>query len=128
MVARVIADLAHATTGIDIHPGAQIGEGLVIIHGTGLVIGETARIGRNVQLNQGVTLGAKPLPPGVIALRMASSRHPIVEDDVVIQPGATVIGPVTIGKGAVIGGNVWITEDVEPGSIIQQSAVQVRFR
>jgi len=122
MIARIIAEEAHSATGIDIHPGAQIGERFFIDHGTGVVIGETAIIGRNVRLYQAVTLGAKRFEADASgALAKNYPRHPIVEDDVVIYAGATVLGRVTIGKGSSIGGNVWLTCDVPPGSSITQA-------
>jgi serine O-acetyltransferase len=122
MIARIIAEHAHSETGIDIHPGAEIGEGFFIDHGTGVVIGETAVIGRNVRLYQMVTLGAKRFEAdGQGALRKNYPRHPIVEDDVVIYAGATVLGRVTIGRGSSIGGNVWLTRDAPPGSNITQA-------
>ncbi len=123
MIARIIAEDAHSRTGIDIHPGARISEGFFIDHGTGVVIGETAIIGRNVRLYQAVTLGAKnfEVDSATGALRKSYPRHPIVEDDVVIYAGATVLGPVTIGKGSSIGGNVWLTRNVPPGSSITQA-------
>jgi len=122
MIARIIAEVAHSQTGIDIHPGARISEGFFIDHGTGVVIGETAIIGRNVRLYQAVTLGAKRFEAdssGALVKNMA--RHPIVEDDVVIYAGATILGRVTIGKGSSIGGNVWLTHNVPPGSSITQA-------
>jgi serine O-acetyltransferase len=122
MIARIIAEDAHSRTGIDIHPGARISEGFFIDHGTGVVIGETAIIGRNVRLCQAVTLGAKRFeadPSG--ALIKDQARHPIVEDDVVIYAGATILGRVTVGKGSSIGGNVWLTHSVPQGSSITQA-------
>ncbi len=122
MLARIIGEDAHSATGIDIHPGARIGERFFIDHGTGVVIGETAIIGRNVRLYQAVTLGAKRFEADASgALAKNYPRHPIVEDDVVIYAGATVLGRVTIGKGSSIGGNVWLTRDVPPGSSITQA-------
>jgi serine O-acetyltransferase len=122
MIARIIAEDAHSETGIDIHPGAQIGERFFIDHGTGVVIGETAVIGRNVRLYQAVTLGAKRFEADASGtLAKNYPRHPIVEDDVVIYSGATVLGRVTIGRGSSIGGNVWLTRDVPPGSSITQA-------
>ncbi|MBA3478233.1 MAG: serine acetyltransferase [Lautropia sp.] len=122
LTARMIAELAHSLTGIDIHPGADIGERFFIDHGTGVVIGETAVIGRNVRLYQAVTLGAKRFPAGEDgALAKGDARHPIVEDDVVIYAGATVLGRVTIGHGSTIGGNVWLTRSVPPGSNVSQA-------
>ncbi len=122
LLARIIAELSHGQTGIDIHPGAEIGAGFFIDHGTGVVIGETAVIGQRVRLYQAVTLGAKRFPADAEGnLHKGLARHPIVEDDVVIYAGATVLGRVTIGKGATIGGNVWLTHSVAPGSHITQA-------
>lgn len=122
LVARIISDVAHSRTGIDIHPGAHIDEGFFIDHGTGVVIGETAVIGKRVRLYQAVTLGARSLPADADGvLRRGLARHPIVEDDVTIYAGATVLGRVTIGAGSVIGGNVWLTATVPPGSVITQA-------
>ena len=122
LLARIIAELAHAQTGIDIHPGARIGAGFFIDHGTGVVIGETAIIGERVRLYQAVTLGAKRFPRDAQGhLEKGHARHPIVEDDVVIYAGATILGRVTLGQGAVIGGNVWVTQDVAPGSHVTQA-------
>ncbi|HTJ94369.1 MAG TPA: serine O-acetyltransferase EpsC [Pararobbsia sp.] len=122
LLPRLIADIAHSATGIDIHPAATIGNSFFIDHGTGVVIGETAIIGRGVRLYQAVTLGAKrfPVEPDG-ALTKGVPRHPIVEDDVVIYAGATVLGRITIGKGSTIGGNVWLTHDVAPGSNVSQA-------
>jgi serine O-acetyltransferase len=122
LLARIVAEAAHSRTGIDIHPGATIGPGFFIDHGTGVVIGETAVIGERVRLYQNVTLGAKRFPvaeDGTLA--KGQPRHPILEDDVVIYAGATVLGRVTIGKGAVIGGNVWLTHDVPAGGSVSQA-------
>src|SRR5271157_1651860 len=106
MIARIVAEIAHSQTGIDIHPGARIGEGFFIDHGTGVVIGETAVIGRNVRLCQAVTLGAKRFEVDASgALIKNAPRHPIVEDDVVVYAGATILGRVTIGRGSSVGGN-----------------------
>jgi serine O-acetyltransferase len=123
LLARMVAELAHGQTGIDIHPGARIGEGCFIDHGTGVVIGETAVIGRNVRVYQAVTLGAKRFPRDAQGhLEKGWPRHPIVEDDVVIYAGATILGRVTIGRGAVIGGNVWVTEDVPARAHVSQAS------
>jgi serine O-acetyltransferase len=122
LIARMIAGIAHSLTGIDIHPGAQIGDSFFIDHGTGVVIGETSVIGRRVRLYQAVTLGAKRFPVdenGVLVKGYA--RHPIVEDEVVIYAGATILGRITIGAGSTIGGNVWLTHSVPPGSNITQA-------
>ena len=123
LLARIVAELAHGDTGIDIHPGARIGSHFFIDHGTGVVIGETAVIGRNVRIYQAVTLGAKRFATDADgALQKGGPRHPIVEDDVVIYAGATVLGRVTIGRGASIGGNVWLTHSVPPLSRIAQAS------
>ena len=122
LIARMIAEIAHSVTGIDIHPGAQIGPSFIIDHGTGVVIGQTAIIGERVRLYQAVTLGAKRFPideHGVLV--KGNARHPIVEDDVVIYAGATILGRITIGKGSAIGGNVWLTKSVPPNSNITQA-------
>jgi len=123
LLARIVAEWAHSLTGIDIHPGAVIGRGFFIDHGTGVVIGETAVIGERVRIYQAVTLGAKTFPVDDKGhLKKGQPRHPIVEDDVVIYAGATVLGRVTIGRGSIIGGNVWITRNVPPGSSITQAS------
>lgn len=125
MLARIIAESAHSRTGIDIHPGARIGEGFFIDHGTGVVIGETTIIGRKVRLYQAVTLGAKRFEKdGDGALLKNYPRHPIVEDNVVIYAGATVLGRITIGRGSSIGGNVWLTHSVPPGSNVTQATAR----
>jgi serine O-acetyltransferase len=121
-IARIIADIAHSRTGIDIHPGARIGQSFFIDHGTGVVIGETAIIGDRVRLYQAVTLGARSFPKEADGtLVKAIPRHPIVEDDVVIYAGATVLGRITIGRGSTIGGNVWLTHSIPAGSQISQA-------
>jgi len=122
LLARVISEVAHSKTGIDIHPGARIGPGFFIDHGTGVVIGETTIIGEKVRLYQAVTLGSKGFRPGHSGeLAKGYPRHPIVEDDVVIYAGATVLGRITIGRGSTIGGNVWLTRSVPPGSHVTQA-------
>ena len=122
LIARMISEIAHSATGIEIHPGAQIGGSFFIDHGTGVVIGETAIIGEHVRLYQAVTLGAKRFPVDEHgALVKGNLRHPIVEDDVVIYAGATILGRITIGRGSTIGGNVWLTRSVPPGSIVSQA-------
>ena len=121
-LARLISDVAHSRTGIDIHPGAQIGGSFFIDHGTGVVIGETTIIGERVRLYQAVTLGARSFPAEKDGtLVKGHARHPIIEDDVVIYAGATVLGRVTIGRGSTIGGNVWLTHSVPAGSNITQA-------
>jgi serine O-acetyltransferase len=125
LLARIVAELAHGQTGIDIHPGATIGPSFFIDHGTGVVIGETAVIGKHVRVYQAVTLGAKSFPAGNDGVLVkGNARHPVVEDDVVIYAGATILGRVTIGRGSVIGGNVWLTHSVPPGSCVSQGKVR----
>jgi serine O-acetyltransferase len=125
LIPRMITEHAHAVTGIDIHPGARIGEKLFIDHGTGVVVGETAVIGNNVRIYQGVTLGAKSFPLDEHGNPIKGiDRHPVVEDDVVIYSGATILGRITIGKGSSIGGNVWLTYGVPPGTRVTQAEVR----
>ena len=122
ILARIASEDAHGRTGVDIHPGAEIGERFFIDHGTGVVIGETAIIGRNVRLYQGVTLGAKRFETDEAGeLRKKYPRHPIVEDDVVIYAGATILGRVVIGRGSIIGGGVWLTQSAPAGSYLTQA-------
>ncbi len=122
VIPRMITESAHSETGIDIHPGATIGECFAIDHGTGVVIGETAIIGRNVKLYQGVTLGARSFPTDDNDnLIKGIPRHPIIGDNVVIYSNATILGRVTIGDGAVVGGNIWVTTDVAPGEKLIQA-------
>ena len=124
LIPRIITEHAHGATGIDIHPGATIGERFFIDHGTGVVIGETCRIGDRVRVYQGVTLGAKSFPKDANGVPVKGvDRHPIVEDDVVIYAGATILGRVRIGKGSSIGGNVWLTHDVPARSRVTQAEV-----
>jgi len=122
IIPRIITEMAHSATGIDIHPGATIGESFFIDHGTGTVIGETCTIGKNVRLYQGVTLGAKSFPKDDSGrLVKGIPRHPIVEDEVIIYSGTTILGRVRIGKGSTIGGNLWLDHDVEPGTMVMQA-------
>jgi len=124
-LARLGADIAHTLTGIDIHPAARIGPSFFIDHGTGVVIGETAIIGRHVRLYQAVTLGARRFPTDENgALVKGAPRHPIVEDDVVIYAGATILGRITVGAGSTIGGNVWLTTSVPAGSNVTQAQMR----
>lgn len=124
---RIITEMAHSSTGIDIHPGAQIGEYFSIDHGTGIVIGQTTIIGNHVRLYQGVTLGAKSFKYDDDGLPMDIPRHPIIEDNVTIYSNTSVLGRITIGKGSIIGGNIWLTYDVPPDSkILQTRAVEDR--
>jgi serine O-acetyltransferase len=125
LVARLVAEIAHTRTGIDIHPGASIGSGFFIDHGTGVVIGETAIIGDNVRIYQAVTLGARHFPTDDEGnLIKGDARHPVVEDDVVIYAGATILGRITIGRGSTIGGNVWLTQSVPPNSVVTQATAR----
>lgn len=115
LIPRIMTEYAHSMTGIDIHPGAQIGESFFIDHGSGVVIGETTKIGNRVRLYQGVTLGALSLPRDVVESLRNTKRHPTIEDDVIVYAGVTILGGETvIGARSVIGGNVWITESVPP--------------
>ena len=117
LIPRMMTELAHERTGIDIHPGARIGNWFFVDHGTGVVIGETTVIGDRVRVYQGVTLGALSVPRGLDRPEPGSRRHPVIEDDVVIYAGATILGGDTvIGRGSVIGGNSWVTESVVPGT------------
>jgi len=126
---RIITELAHSKTGIDIHPGAQIGEYFAIDHGTGVVIGETCIIGSHVTLYQGVTLGAKSFKYDENGNMLNVPRHPIIEDHVTIYSNASILGRITIGHHSIIGGNIWVTNDVPPYSRIQQSkAVDLSFQ
>lgn len=121
LIPRIITEMAHSETGIDIHPGASIGHHFTIDHGTGVVIGETCIIGNNVKLYQGVTLGAKSFPLDEDGNPIKGiPRHPILEDDVIVYSNATILGRITIGRGATVGGNIWVTEDVPAGERIVQ--------
>jgi serine O-acetyltransferase len=122
LIPRYISEMAHSETGIDIHPRAKIGESFTIDHGTGVVIGSTCIIGNNVKIYQGVTLGAKSFPLDSDGNPIKGiPRHPIVEDNVVIYSGATILGRITIGKNSVIGGNVWVTSNIPSNSKLVQS-------
>jgi serine O-acetyltransferase len=128
LIPRFIAEMAHSETGIDIHPQAQIGESFTIDHGTGVVIGSTSIIGNNVKIYQGVTLGAKSFAVDSEGNPIKGiPRHPIVEDNVIIYAGATILGRITIGKNSIIGGNVWVTRDIAPDSRIVQTKSNERF-
>ena len=120
VIPRIITELAHSRTGIDIHPGAHIGEYFAIDHGTGVVIGETAIIGNHVTLYQGVTLGAKSFKYDEDGNVLNIPRHPVIEDYVTIYSNASILGRITIGHHSIIGGNIWVTSDVAPHSRIQQ--------
>ena len=128
VIPRIITELAHSKTGIDIHPGAQIGEYFAIDHGTGVVIGETCIIGNHVTLYQGVTLGAKSFKYDENGNMLNVPRHPIIEDNVTVYSNASILGRITIGHDSVIGGNIWVTHSVPPYSRIQQmKAVETNF-
>jgi serine O-acetyltransferase len=129
LLPRIMTEHAHSVTGIDIHPGATIGERFVIDHGTGVVIGETTQIGNNVRIYQGVTLGALSLPKDAGQLLRGKKRHPTIEDDVIIYSGATILGGETvIGTRSVIGGNVWITESVPPDTTVVMEQPKLVYR
>jgi serine O-acetyltransferase len=128
VIPRIITELAHSATGIDIHPGATIGEYFSIDHGTGVVIGETCIIGNHVTLYQGVTLGAKNFSLDAHGHPRNIPRHPILEDNVTVYSNSTVLGRITIGHDSVIGGNVWLTHDVPAGShVLQNKAITSTF-
>src|SRR5436305_3684975 len=129
LLPRIMTEHAHSVTGIDIHPGATIGDGFFIDHGTGVVIGETTLIGNRVKLYQGVTLGALSFAMDQEGRMIrGKKRHPTIEDDVVIYAGATILGGETvIGRGSVIGGNVWLTHSVPPGTRVLQDSPNLRI-
>ena len=127
-IPRMLTELAHARTGIDIHPAAQIGDHFCIDHGTGVVIGETAIIGSHVVLYQGVTLGAKNFEYDEEGRPIDLPRHPILEDHVTVYSNTSILGRVTIGHDTVIGGNVWLTQDVPANSIVLQSNPEIRIK
>lgn len=128
VIPRIITELAHSKTGIDIHPGAQIGEYFAIDHGTGVVIGETTIIGNHVTLYQGVTLGAKSFKYDENGNMLNIPRHPIIEDNVTVYSNASILGRITIGHDSTIGGNIWLTHSVPPNSkILQSKAVDAAF-
>ena len=119
LIPRMMSEYAHSKVGVDIHPGAQIGEYFFIDHGTGVVIGETAILGKGVKIYQGVTLGALSFPKDESGnIVRDKKRHPTLEDNVTVYSGATVLGDVILGKGSIIGGNVWLTKSIEPKTIV----------
>jgi len=129
VIPRIITEQAHSRTGIDIHPGATIGEYFAIDHGTGVVIGETCIIGSNVTLYQGVTLGAKSFKYDEKGNMLNVPRHPILEDGVTVYSNASILGRITIGHHSVVGGNIWLTHDIPPYSrILQSKAVDASFQ
>lgn len=128
LLPRIMSEYAHSKAGIDIHPGAEIGESFFIDHGTGVVIGETAEIGERVRIYQGVTLGALSIPRGAGPSMQGMKRHPTIEDDVVIYAGATILGgDTTIGARSVIGGNVWLTDSVPPDTKVMLKKPELVF-
>ena len=127
LIPRMLTEISHSKTGIDIHPGASIGEQFFIDHGTGVVIGETSVIGKNVRLYQGVTLGAKSFPMDGHGNPVKNiPRHPILEDNVIIYSNATILGRITIGENSVIGGNIWVTDNLPSNSKILQNKVMLK--
>lgn len=127
-IPRMLTELAHSRTGIDIHPAAQIGEYFCIDHGTGVVIGETTIIGSHVVLYQGVTLGAKNFEYDEEGRPIDLPRHPILEDHVTVYSNTSILGRVTIGHDTIIGCNVWLTQDVPANSIVLQSTPEIRIK
>jgi serine O-acetyltransferase len=129
LIPRIMTEYAHSRTGIDIHPGARIGPEFFIDHGTGVVIGETSVIGRHVKIYQGVTLGAKSFKKDAQGRVVKGiKRHPNIEDDVTIYAGATILGDVTIGRGSVIGGNVWLLDSIPPNTVVYFEGGQTKVR
>ncbi len=129
LIPRIMTEYVHGKTGIDIHPGAHLGEGFFIDHGTGVVVGETAVIGDNVKMYMGVTLGALSFPKDACGkIIKGQKRHPSIEDNVTIYSGATILGNITIGAGSIIGGNVWLTESVPPGTKITNPQPELTIR
>jgi serine O-acetyltransferase len=129
LMPRIMTEHAHSITGIDIHPGATVGRGFFIDHGTGVVIGETAVIGENCTLYQGVTLGALNFPRDETGQILRNyKRHPTLEDDVVVYSNASILGNITIGKGATVGGGVFLTQSVPPGCIVSAKAAELKYR
>ncbi len=129
LIPRMLTEYAHAQTGIDIHPGAHLGKGIFIDHGTGVVIGETCHIGNNVKIYQGVTLGALSFPKDACGMIIkGKKRHPTLEDNVTIYAGASVLGDIVIGHDSIIGGNVWLTESLPPNTRIIISPPEQKIR
>ncbi len=129
LIPRMMTEYAHSLTGIDIHPGAHLGNGVFIDHGTGVVVGETAVLGNNVKIYQGVTLGALSFPKDACGMIIkGAKRHPTLEDDVTIYSGATVLGDIVIGRGSVIGGNVWLTDSTAPGTKITMAPPEQKIK
>ncbi len=127
LIPRIMTECAHSKTGIDIHPGAKIGKNFFVDHGTGVVVGETSVIGDNVRFYQGVSLIAISIPKKAQSIKSAK-RHPTIEDDVTIYAEATILGDITIGKGSVIGGNVWIRNSVPPGTTVSMAKFESLYK
>ena len=127
LIPRIMTECAHSKTGIDIHPGAKIGKNFFVDHGTGVVVGETSVIGDNVRFYQGVSLIAISIPKKAQSIKSAK-RHPTIEDDVTIYAEATILGNITIGKGSVIGGNVWIRNSVPPGTTVSMAKFESLYK
>jgi serine O-acetyltransferase len=129
LLPRIMTEYAHSVTGIDIHPGAEIGESFVIDHGTGVVIGETTHIGDNVRIYQSVTLGALSIPRNSGDQFRGKKRHPTIEDDVIIYSGATILGGDTlIGARSIIGGNVWLTQSIPPDTTVSLESPRLTYK
>ena len=129
LIPRMLCEYSHRETGIDIHPGADLGEGIFIDHGTGVVIGETAVLGNNVKIYQGVTLGALSFPKDSCGqIIKGAKRHPTIEENVTIYAGATILGDIVIGSGSIIGGNVWVTETMAPGSKVTMLPPELKIK
>ena len=129
LLPRIMTEYAHSVTGIDIHPGAEIGESFVIDHGTGVVIGETTNIGKNVRIYQSVTLGALSIPKNSSDEFRGKKRHPTIQDDVIIYSGATILGGDTvIGARSVIGGNVWLTQSIPPDTTVSLESPRLTYK
>ena len=127
LIPRIMSEYAHSKTGIDIHPGARIGRNFFIDHGTGVVVGETSIIGNNVRFYQGVSLIAISIPKKAQSIKGAK-RHPTIEDNVTIYAEATILGDITIGKGSVIGGNVWIKKSIPPGTTVSMAKTESLYK
>lgn len=129
IIPRIMNEYAHSITGIDIHPGAKIGKNFFIDHGTGVVVGETSEIGDNVKMYQGVTLGGQSFPKGEVSKLRGKKRHPTIEDDVILYAGATILGGETVvGKGAIIGGNVWITSSIPSNTTVTVASPKLSYK
>ena len=127
-IPRMLNEIVHSDTGIDIHPGAEIGDSFFIDHGTGVVIGETTVIKDNVKIYQGVTLGALSFPKDACGMLLRDiKRHPTIENNVTIYANASVLGPITVGEGSIIGSNAWVKEDIPPYSRVLPSSIETKI-